>query len=378
MLKKIRQGRNGQATTTEARQVSKKSIVGLVAYGTVGLILLAACGSSTTTTTATSTTASAKKGRACVILPDSASSPQWENTFRPGLTNGFKAAGYDVDVQNANGDINKFATIGDQQLAGGCGVLFMVDLQGAGTALVTKAHAQGVTVVALDRPLAGADYYVSYDNYKIGQIQGQSIVDALKAQGKNLATANVVYVGGDPTDGNAKMLHDGATQALSAAGITKPAAETQGTWDGAKAGTYFEQAYTKLHGNIDAVWVANDTNAAAVITILDKYGKTLPVSGQDSTDAGLQNVLLGKQSADVNTSGDAEPVAAVKMGVAILEGQKLTISAKLADGTPFQSVDPQVVTAATVKTLIASGQVTVARICNTPALQAACTKYGVK
>jgi D-xylose transport system substrate-binding protein len=319
----------------------------------------------------------ASKGRACVILPDTASSPEWENTFRPDLTKGFEAAGYKVDIQNANGDINKFATYGDQELAGGCGVMFLVDLEGAGTQVQAKAKAQGVPVVALDRSLAGSDYYVSYDNFKIGQIQGQGILDGLKAVGKDPAKASVVYVEGDPTDPNAKVLHDGANQVMAAAGI-KPAASTPGTWDALKAGAYFEQAYTRLHGNVDAVWVANDTDAAAVITILDKYGKKLPTSGQDSTDAGLQNLLLGKQSVDVNTSGDGEPIAAVKLGIEILQGKTPTTNSKLADGTPFLSVDPQILTASTVKLLIADGQTTVARICTTPELVVACTKYGVK
>lgn len=164
---------------------------------------------------------------------------------------------------------------------------------------------------------------------------------------------------------------------MAAAGI-KPAASTPGTWDGAKAATYFEQAYTRLHGNVDAVWGPNDTNAASVITILDKYGKKLPVSGQDSTDAGLQNVLLGKQSVDVNTSGVAEPLAAVKLGVLILQGQKPTTNSKLPDGTPFESVDPQVVTVETVKDLVTNGQTTAAKLCTTAELKVACAKYGVK
>lgn len=358
--------------------MSKHSLLGLAACGAGTLILLAACGTSSTPSAAsTGSSNGAPKGRACVILPDSASTPTWENVFRPQLTKGFKAAGYEADIQNANGDTNKFATIGDQQLAGRCGVMFIVDLEGAGIQVATKAHAQGVPVVALDRSMAGSDYFVSYNNFKIGQIQGQAIVDALKAQGKNPAKASVVYVEGDPTDPNAKTLHDGANQAMAAAGI-KPAASTPGTWDGAKAATYFEQAYTRLHGNVDAVWGPNDTNAASVITILDKYGKKLPVSGQDSTDAGLQNVLLGKQSVDVNTSGVAEPLAAVKLGVLILQGQKPTTNSKLPDGTPFESVDPQVVTVETVKDLVTNGQTTAAKLCTTADLKIACSKYGVK
>ena len=88
-------------------------------------------------------------------------------------------------------------------------------------------------MIAYDRPIAGADYYISFDNFRVGELQGQMIVDGLKAAGKDPATAKVVYVGGDPTDGNAKQFHDGADKVMAAAGI-KPAFETPGTWDAAK------------------------------------------------------------------------------------------------------------------------------------------------
>lgn len=351
--------------------------IGRAVTAVTAVTLLAACGGAGGSSGSGTSGKSAAKGTACIILPDSASSPQWEMAFRPYLTKGFTAAGYKVDIQNANGDTDKFATIGDQQLAHGCGVMMIVDLEGAGIGVMNKAKAQGIPVVALDRPLSGADIYVSYNNFKIGQIQGQAIVDGLKAMGKDLSTANVVYVGGDPADGNAKMFHDGAVDSMAKAGI-KPAVETRGTWDGPTATTEFEQAYSSLHGNVDAVWVANDTNAAGVITILDKNNKVVPVSGGDATDAGLQNVLLGKQSVDINTAGDAEPKAAVQVGIAFLTGHKPTASDKLPDGTPYVKVDPQVVTAATVKDLVAIGQTTVARLCTTAELKAACAKYGVK
>ena len=109
--------------------------------------------------------------------------------------------------------------------------------------MMEKAKAQGIPVIAYDRPIAGADYYVSFDNVKVGELQGQMIVDGLEAAGKDPATAIVVYMGGDATDGNAKMFHDGADSVMSAAGI-KPAAEPTGVWDGEKTATNFEQALT--------------------------------------------------------------------------------------------------------------------------------------
>ena len=357
---------------TMQRKLSAK----ILALSLTSLLILTGCSQSASESTE-STAAAEEKGRVCIILPDSASSPIWENVHRPTLTDGFTDAGYPVDVQNALGDTNKYATIGAQQLSGGCAIMLLVDLEGAAIQVAANAKAQGIPVIALDRPLVGTDYFVSYNNYRIGFLQGQSIVDAAKEQGKDLATMNVVYVSGDPTDGTVKYLYQGATDALTAGGLVKPAGETQGTWDGAKAGTYFEQMYTKLKGKVDAVWVANDTNAAAVITILDKYGKKVPVSGQDSTDAGLQNVLLGKQSATINTGGNFEPVLAVKVAIEILEGKVPAFTEKQ-DGIPFIMVEPQVVHADTVKELIASGQVKVEALCTTAELKAACEKYGVK
>src|SRR5919201_1786670 len=231
-------------------------------------------------------------------MPDAESSSRWVNGDTPALRKLFTDAGFTVTIQNAENDTSKYATIAQQELATKCTIMVLTDLNGAGIQVTQQAHNQGIPVIAYDRPIKGADYYVSFDNFHVGELEGQMIVDGLKAAGKNPATAKVVYVGGDPTDGNAKQFHDGADKVMAAAGI-KPAFQTPGTWDGPKAGTFFEQAYTALQGNIDAVWVANDTNAGSVISVLDKNGKKIPVSGQDASPPALQNILLGKQVATV-------------------------------------------------------------------------------
>jgi D-xylose transport system substrate-binding protein len=347
-------------------------MIGIAVLATASLIALAGCsaGSSGGTTTAASK-------RACVILPDAASSNRWENGDRQALDAAFTAAGFKTDIQNAQGDTAKYATIAQQQLTKGCGVEILVDYNGAGIQVAKKAKAQGIPVIAYDRPIAGADYYVSFDNFHVGELEGQMIVDGLKAEGKDPATAKVVYVGGDPTDGNAKQFHDGADSIMSKAGI-KPAFETQGTWDGAKAGTFFEQAYTALSGNIDAVWVANDTNAAAVITILDKNGKKVPVSGQDASPAGLQNVLLGKQTGTVYKPFKLEADKASSLAIDLLNGKKPTAPKKAADGTPFFAESPISTTAATVEQVVTDGNAKASDICTTAELQTLCAKYGVK
>ncbi len=339
----------------------------------VSALALTAC-SSKSDTAATSAPAVAK--RACIILPDADSGTRWEPGDRPALEAALTAAGFEADIQNAQSDTAKYATIADQQMSKGCGVMLLVDFQGAGVAVTTKAKAAGIPVIAYDRPIAGADYYVSFDNTRVGEMQGQSILDGLAAAGKDPKTASIVYSAGDPADGNAKMFYDGAVSVLTAAGA-KSAFDMAGTWDGPTAGTEFEQAFTKLKGKIDAVLAPNDNNAANIITILDKNGLTVPVSGQDASTAGLQNVLLGKQTATVYKPFTVEADAASKLAIQILNGEKPTMAKTLDDGTPFLALDPILVGADKVKDVVAAGDAKAADLC-TADVAAACTKYGIQ
>jgi D-xylose transport system substrate-binding protein len=322
--------------------------------------------------------------RACVILPDTSSSPRWENGDRPALDKAFTDAGFEADIQNAQGDTNKYATIADQELTKGCGVMLLVDYNGAAAAVTEKAQKQGIPVIAYDRPITSgsaddpkmlADYYVSFDNEKVGELEGQAVVDGLKAAGKDPATAVVVFMGGDPADGNAKLFHDGAAKAMGDAGI-KPAQEPTGVWDGDKSATNFEQALTALGGKVDAVWAANDTNAAGVITVLDKNGLTVPVSGQDASTAGLQNVLLGKQTATVYKPYKLEADAASKLAISLLKGDKPDVADELY-GKPFLAQTPINITADKVQSVVEAGDAVASEIC-TGAVAAVCQTYGVQ
>jgi D-xylose transport system substrate-binding protein len=313
--------------------------------------------------------------RACIILPDAASSSRWENGDRPQLEQAFKAQGVETDIQNAQNDTSKYATIAQQQLTKGCAVMLLVDLNKAGVQVAQKAKSQGVPVIAYDRPIEGADYYISFDNFHVGELEGQMIVDGLKAEGKDPATAKVVYVGGDPTDGNAKQFHDGADKVMSEAGI-KPAFETPGTWDVKKVQTYFEQAYTAMKGDIDAVWVANDFSAASVISVLDKNGKQVPVSGQDASPPGLQNILLGKQVATVYKPFQLEAQAAVDLSMKLLNGEKPPAPTTAPDGTPYIPQTPTVVNAENMKIVFDDGNAKISEVC-TKEVADACAKAGL-
>ena len=355
----------------------KSQRAGAAGLAAFGLLALAACGGDSGSGTAggdSSADAGSSK-RACVMLPDADSSSRWENGDRPSLEKAFAAEGFETDIQNALNDTGKYATLAQQQMAKGCTVALLVDLNGAGVQVAQKAKAQGVPVIAYDRPIEGADYYISFDNFHVGELQGQMIVDALNEEGMDPASASVVYVGGDPTDGNAKQFHDGADSVMSEAGI-KPAFETPGTWDQTKVAPAFEQAYTALQGDIDAVWAANDTNASVVIQVLDKNGKKVPVSGQDATPVGLQNVLLGKQAGTVYKPFQLEAQSAVDLSVQLANGETPEVTEKAPDGTPFIAQDPIVVTVENMAQVFEDGNAKVSDVCKGPAA-AACKKAGI-
>ncbi|WP_353828694.1 sugar ABC transporter substrate-binding protein [Agromyces sp. SYSU T0242] len=353
------------------------SLVSAAAVAGVSALLLAACSSGDSGGGGSDGgDGDVAAARACVILPDAASSPRWENFDRKYLEEGLAEAGFETDIQNAQGDTNQYATIADQQLSKGCGVMLLVDYNGAGAAVAEKAQGEGIPVIAYDRPIEGADYYVSFDNFEVGKLEGQSILDGLEAAGTDPAEAVVVYMGGDPADGNAKMFHDGAVEVMEAAGIT-PAAEPPGVWDGDQSATNFEQALTSLGGEVDAVWVANDTNAAGVITILDKNNLVVPVSGQDASIAGLQNVLLGKQTATVYKPVALEAEAAVDLAVALLSGETPTADQELEDGTPYIAVTPQLVGPEEVVDVVDAGDADAAELCQGE-VEAKCAEYGIQ
>ena len=353
--------------------MKKSSLISISALAAVSVLTLAGCATDAATESGEETAAGST--RACVILPDADSGTRWEPGDRPALEKALTEAGYEADIQNAQSDTAKYATIADQQLSQGCGVMLLVDYQGAGVAVAEKAKAQGIPVIAYDRPIAGADYYLSFDNERVGAFQGQMILDGLAAAGIDVATASIIYSSGDPADGNAAMFLNGALSVLEAAGAT-PAFTMEGTWDGTKAGTLFEQAFTAVSGKVDAVLAPNDNNAASIIAILDKNGLKVPVSGQDASIAGLQNVLLGKQWATVWKPFTIQAEAGAKMAITILSGGTPETNKTLEDGTPFLALDPIVVRPEQVKDVVAAGDASAADLC-VGDVAAACEEYGV-
>ena len=353
-----------------------------MATGTVATLALGACSGGSSGGSA--------KGRTPyigVILPDTTSSARWEAQDHPALEAAFKAKGVKYDIQNAQGDKTQFAAIADHMLKEGVNVLMIVDLDAAsGIAVLDKARQKGVATIDYDRLTLGgrADYYVSFDNVDVGELQGQGLVQCLQGQTKPV----VAEINGSPTDNNATLFAQGYNSVLGAlytnGTFIKGPNESTTDWKNDIAGKNFEKMLAETP-NIGGVLVANDGMAQAVIAVLKAHhlnGK-VPVTGQDATVQGLQSILVGDQCMTVFKDSVKEAQAAAELAVNLAKGQTATAAnAMVADtvtGKLVQSVEltPEAIVKANVADVIAAGAVTKAEVC-TPQYVAACAADGIK
>ena len=323
-----------------------------------------------------------KAGKIGVILPDTKSSVRWESADRPALVKAFKAAGVKYDIQNAEGDADKMATIADGMITGGVTVLAIVNLDSdSGAAIEEKAKKQGVKTIDYDRLTLGgsADVYISYDNSKVGALQGEGLKKCLGDK-----DANIIYLNGSPTDNNATLFSQGAHSVLDKVTTYKNVAEQAvPDWDNDKAVTIFEQLYTKVDGKVDGVYAANDGLAGGVISILKKNGQNgkVPVTGQDATVEGLQNILSGDQCMTIQKSATGQAGALAKAAIAMAKGDKAETTGTTKDDTgnrevPAVLLDPVAIDKSNVKAVIDSGDMKASDLC-TGAYAKLCTDAGI-
>jgi len=346
----------------------------------------AACGSNDNSgsgsgSSGSSGSSAAAAGKIGVILPDTTSSPRWEAADRPQLSAAFDKAGVKYDIQNAQGDAQQMQTIAQQMITGGVTVLAIVNLDSAsGAAIEKQAKSQGVQTIDYDRLTLGgsADYYVSYDNTKVGELQGQGLADCLGSK-----AANIAYLDGSPDDNNATLFANGAHSVLDKISTYKKVAEQAvPKWDPQQAATIFEQLYTQAGGNIQGVYAANDTLANAAIGTLSRNGQKIPVTGQDASVQGLQNILAGNQCMTVWKPADGEAAALSKTAIALLKGDKPDTTGTVKDpegNRDVQSIllDPISVTSANLADTISKGAQKAADVC-TGDFAAQCATAGIK
>jgi D-xylose transport system substrate-binding protein len=333
-------------------------------------------------------------GKVGVILPDTTSSTRYELYDKPLLTKALTDAGITADVQNAQGDKNKFASIAQGMIGDGVKVLIIDSIDAAsGAGVEQQAAAAGVQVIDYDRVNLGgsAPYYVSFDNEDVGKLQAQTLVDCLDAQGVDKPKI-IMMDGGTDVDNNAVLFAKGAHEVfdpLVDSGKLEIAQEAvvKG-WKVENAAPAFTQALTASGGDIQGVLAANDDIANAAIGVLKQQGGEgkVVITGQDASVEGLQNVVTGKQSMTIFKNVTLEAGAAAQLAISLISGTDpseagLTLS-------PFE--DPQapnhqlqalllpseVITQANVQDVVDAGALTAADICK--GIEDDCTKLGVK
>ncbi|MEV7331753.1 substrate-binding domain-containing protein [Micromonospora sp. NPDC093244] len=362
----------------------RKGILTIAAVGLLATGGLTACNDDSSPEAGSS----AKTPKIGVILPDSKSSARWETADRRFLEEAFKSAGVQYDIQNAQNDKTAFQTIADQMITSGVTALMIVNLDsGTGKAVLDKAKSQGVATIDYDRLTLGgsAQYYVSFDNETVGKLQGEGLSKCLTEKG--VKNPVVAYLNGSPTDNNATLFKAGYDSVLKpkfeSKEYTKGPEDSVPAWDNAQATTIFEQQLTTAKGKIDGVLAANDGLGNAAISILKKNnlnGK-VPVTGQDASTEGLQNILAGDQCMTVYKAVREEAKAASDLAVALAKGERKDTGQTVKDpeggrDVPSVLLTPKAIYKDNIKDVIADGYVTKDKVC-TAAFAKACADAGI-
>ncbi|WP_329487098.1 substrate-binding domain-containing protein [Kitasatospora sp. NBC_01246] len=320
-----------------------------------------------------------------LLLPEKTSSTRYEAFDKPLIEATVESlcTGCVVDYANADGDETVQKRQFDDLLAKGVKVVLLDPVNAKVTApWVEAAAAKGVKVVAYDRLAEGkVAAYVSFDNQRTGEIQGQALLDAL---GPKAAAATVVMINGAESDPNAAMFKAGAHRSLDGR-VKKIGYEQSGEWKPEVALAKTNEAIQALgKDGFQAVYAANDGMAASVIEALRAAGiKNVPVGGQDASIDAVRRVLTGEQSFTVYKPYKPEADAAGSIAVQLLKGMDINAAANAGVDSGGQRIPsllltPIVVTKAKVQaTVVGGGLYKAADICTAPFADA-CAAAGVK
>ncbi|WP_030236260.1 sugar ABC transporter substrate-binding protein [Streptomyces sp. NRRL S-350] len=320
-----------------------------------------------------------------LLLPETKTT-RYEQFDRPLIEQKIKALAPDaqIDYYNANQDATTQQTQVDTALTKGDKVLILdaVDAKSIQSS-VQKAHDAGVKVLAYDRLAQGpVDAYVSFDNHKVGELQGQALVAAV---GGKASAGSIIMINGSPTDPNAADFKAGAHSAMD--GKLKIGKEYDTPqWDPNQANQEAAAAITAIGANnVVGVYSANDGMAAGIATALKASGLSVPLTGQDAQLDAIQRILAGTQTMTIYKPFKPEADIAGQMAVALAAGKTLdstlaptTVTNGSGNKVPANLITPIVVTKDNVKdTVVKDGLYTVDQIC-TPDYAAACKSAGLQ
>ncbi len=365
------------------RNGGAKIATSLFASGVLALGL-AACGTtSNDSSDSSASSGGATSGTVGFLLPETKTT-RYEAFDHPLFEKALSDLCPDCQLKyaNSNQDAAQQQSQAESMLTQGIDVMVLDPVDGAAAeAIVNKAQSQGVPVISYDRLASGpVSYYVSFDNKKVGELQGEEL---LKQLGSGASSDKIVMINGSPTDPNAAQFKAGAHSVLDGKVDIAKEFDTP-DWSPDKAQTEMQSAITSVGaGNIAGIYSANDGMAAGIVAATKSAGLgQIPLTGQDAQVDGIQRVLSGDQSMTVYKAIGPETQAAAAMAVALIKGEDYPDATdSLDNGTtsvPSQLLDPVVVTADNVEdTVIKDGFYTAKDIC-TGTYAADCQKAGIQ
>ena len=348
-----------RATESKTRRLG---LILLLALVTALALVAAGCGGDDddeAEDTGAADTGAAAGGGTCdksiwVLLPDSATSPRWESDDRPYFEQAFSDAGVDHTIVTAEGDAAPQQSQAEQAINEGAGVIVLTSIDtGSGGTIIDIAKEAGVQVIEYDRfntGSSGGAAYVSFDNVKVGATMAEVLEPLIDDLG---GTPRVMMLNGGEEDNNAFLFRDGYA-------ATVEAKVDAGEWElvddqfvpgwgaNGEGQQIMEQVLTDNNNKVDAVFAANDNLATQAINALEAAGVgPVPMSGQDASAAGIQQIILGTQTMTVYKPIQAEADVAAKAALALCAGEDPTtieseydftsIGIKAEDGKPTET-----------------------------------------
>jgi D-xylose transport system substrate-binding protein len=366
-----------------------------LAIGGTAILTFAACGSSNNTTSSSSSSGGggSSAGKIALLLPETKTT-RYEAADKPYFLAQLQSLGYDtsqVIYSNANQDAALQQNQADAAITNGAKVLVLDPVDSASAAsIANKAKTAGIPVISYDRLIknsSGVNYYISFDNEKVGKLQAQALVQALTAAGKT--APHIVMINGSPTDNNATLFKKGAHSVfdplVSSGKMFIDKEYDTPDWSPDQAQNEMQQALTALSNKVDGVYAANDGTGGGAIAAMKAAGVTPipPTTGQDAELAGIQRIIAGQQFMTVYKAIKPEAAAAASMAFALASGKQPSsdlVSSKVNNGAmdvPSQLLTPVSVTKANVKdTVVKDAFHSASEICTADYAQY-CTQLGI-
>ena len=266
----------------------------------------------------------------------------------------FKAAGYDVELTYSDNETDRQVNDIQNLISDGVDLLVVAAIDGeALNTVMDEAKDAGIPVISYDRLIKSdaVSYYISFDNYTVGTLQGQYVIDTLDLDNAGDKTYNIEFTAGDPADNNAGYFFNGAYDTLKpyldagtlnvVSGQTDFDSVATAQWDTQTALERMQNILASYYADgtqLDVALCSNDSTALGVTQAIesDYAGKNdVLITGQDGDEANLANIVDGKQSMTVYKAVANEAVVTLDLAEAMLKGDTIDESLITNSGWDF-------------------------------------------